>query len=65
MSSNYVVLGLAMVAAGGLVDAFGGRWIFGGASIAFLLAAVTAAVLARGVGQAEEPRLEEVLASRV
>ena len=65
MSSNYVVLGLAMVAAGGLVDAFGGRWIFGGASIAFLLAAVTAAVLARGVGQAEEPQLEEVLASRV
>jgi MFS family permease len=65
MSSNYVVLGVAMVAAGALVDVYGGRWIFGGASVAFLLAAVTAAVLAKGVGRAEEPRLEEVAATRV
>ncbi len=67
MSSNYVVLGLAMVLAGALVDVYGGRWIFGAASIAFLLAAATAAVLAKGgAEQVEEQRpLEEVAASRV
>ena len=65
MSSNYIVLGLAMVAAGALVDVYGGRWIFGAASIAFLIAAVTAAVLTRGVGAVEERRLDEVAASRV
>ena len=65
MSSNYIVLGLAMVVAGALVDVYGGRWIFGAASIAFLLAAATAALLAKGVGAAEERRLEEVAASRV
>ena len=66
MSSNYVVLGLAMVAAGALVDVYGARWILGGASVAFLLAAACAAVLAKGVGgAAEEARLEELAASRV
>jgi hypothetical protein len=54
-----------MVAAGALVDVYGGRWIFGAASIAFLIAAVTAAVLTRGVGAVEERRLDEVAASRV
>ena len=39
MSSNYIVLGIAMVVAGALVDVYGGRWIFAAASIAFLLAA--------------------------
>jgi len=65
MSSNYVVLGLAMVAAGPLVDAYGARWVFGSASVAFLLAAAVAAVLARGIETAEQARLEEALASRV
>jgi hypothetical protein len=60
------VLGLAMVAAGALVDVYGARWILGGASVAFLLAAACAAVLAKGVGgAAEEARLEELAASRV
>ncbi|MBA2462663.1 MAG: MFS transporter [Actinobacteria bacterium] len=65
MSSNYVVLGLAMVVAGPLVDTYGARWIFGGASVAFLLAALTAGVLARGLGTPQEAELEEVLVSRV
>ena len=62
MSSNYIVLGIAMVVAGALVDVYGGRWIFAAASIAFLLAAGTAALLAKGVGQAEEQPLEEMAA---
>jgi MFS family permease len=62
MSSNYVVVGVAMVAAGALVDIYGGRWIFGAASLAFLLAAATAALLAKGVGQVEERPLEEIAA---
>ncbi len=65
MSSNYIVLGLAMVAAGALVDVYGGRWIFAGASVAFVVAAATAVMLARGVERAEERPLEEIAASRV
>ncbi len=48
MSSNYLVIGLGMVIAGPLVDAFGARWLWGGASVAFLLASLVAALLARG-----------------
>ena len=47
MSTNYAVFGIGMAAAGALVDAFGARWLWGGASAVFLVAAVTAAVLAR------------------
>ena len=65
MSSNYIVLGLAMVASGQLVDSFGGRWTFAGASFAFLVAAAVAAVLTRGVQEGERDGLEEALASRV
>jgi len=66
MSSNYVLLGLGMVAAGPLVDAFGARWLWGGASVTFLLAALTALVLARDVQvDTREPPLDEALASRV
>ena len=32
MSSNYALLGLGMVAAGALTDAFGARWVWGGAA---------------------------------
>lgn len=66
MSSNYVVLGLGMVVAGPLVDAFGARWLWGGASVAFLLASLATAVLARGfettVAQVE---LDRAVPSRV
>jgi MFS family permease len=49
MSSNYTAFGLGMVAAGPLVDEFGARWLWAGASVAFVVGAVTAAVLTRGV----------------
>jgi MFS family permease len=66
MSSNYVVLGLGMVVAGPLVDAYGARWLWGGASAAFLLAAVAAFALARGLeSRVRDTELEEALPSRV
>lgn len=49
MSSNYAVLGLGMAAAGPLVDAWGARWLWGGAAVAFAIAASTALALARGI----------------
>ena len=42
MSSNYALLGLGMVAAGALTDAFGARWVWGGAAAAYLVAALVA-----------------------
>jgi len=66
MSSNYILLGLGMVVAGPLVDAFGARWLWGGASVLFLLAAATAVVLARNLHvEVEEAHVEPALASRV
>ena len=57
MSSNYAVFGLGMAAAGPLTDAFGARWVWGGAACISALAAVVGYVLARGVtqGQVVEP----------
>ncbi|HUQ22832.1 MAG TPA: MFS transporter [Gaiellaceae bacterium] len=46
MSSNYVLLGTGMVAAGALTDAFGARWVWGGAAGAYLVAALLAVALA-------------------
>lgn len=46
MSVNYAVLGLAMAAAGPLVDAVGPRWVWAGAGIVFALAAWVALALA-------------------
>lgn len=65
MSSNYVLLGLGMVAAGPIVDTFGARWLWGGAALAFVLAACAAAVLARGVGLGATRGLERPAPSRV
>jgi len=66
MSSNYTAFGLGMVAAGLLVDEFGARWLWGGASVAFLVGAATAALLARGVDATAVPvELDEPVASRV
>ncbi|MBA3787697.1 MAG: MFS transporter [Actinobacteria bacterium] len=65
MSSNYAVFGLGMAAAGLLVDEFGARWLWGGASVAFLVAAVTAVVLARGGVPSTAAELEDPVASRV
>ena len=46
MSSNYALLGTGMVAAGALTDAFGARWVWGGAAAAYLVAAMLAFALA-------------------
>ena len=46
MSSNYALLGIGMVGAGALTDAFGARWVWGGAAAAYALAAAIAFVLA-------------------
>jgi MFS family permease len=54
MSSNYTLLGLGMIAAGALTDAFGARWVWGGAAAAYLLAALVAFALA--------PRAREAVA---
>ena len=58
MSSNYVVLGLGMLAAGPLTDALGPRavWALGGGLAAF--AAVVGLVMARGVETRREPALQ-------
>ncbi|MDX6438267.1 MAG: hypothetical protein QOF45_850 [Gaiellaceae bacterium] len=45
MSSNYALLGVGMVAAGVLTDAFGARWTWGGAAACYLAAALVALAL--------------------
>ena len=42
MSSNYALLGVGMVAAGALTDAFGARWVWGAAAAAYLVAGLLA-----------------------
>jgi MFS family permease len=66
MSTNYLLLGLGMAAAGPLTDAIGARWVWGVAAAAYALAAVLAAVLSRGVAlvAAERPG-EPVAASSI
>ena len=46
MSSNYALLGLGMIVAGALTDAFGARWVWGAAAAAYLVASLAAFVLA-------------------
>jgi MFS family permease len=46
MSSNYAMLGVGMVVAGALTDAYGARWVWGFAAAAYLVAAVFAFALA-------------------
>ena len=46
MSSNYALLGVGMVAAGPLTNAFGARWVWGGAAAAYLVAGLLAVALA-------------------
>ena len=67
MSSNYVVLGLGMAIAGPLVDAFGARWLWGVASVGFLLASFAAVALARGfeAAVAAPAKLEQAVPTRV
>jgi MFS family permease len=61
MSSNYVVLGLGMVAAGPLTDELGPRTVWALAGGLAGVAAVVGLLLARGIGARAEPGVERVL----
>jgi MFS family permease len=54
MSSNYLVLGLGMVAAGVLTNEFGARWVWGVSACLSALAALVAYGLARGIGRVQD-----------
>ena len=54
MSSNYAMLGIGMLAAGWLTDAFGARWVWGGAAIVYLVGALFTVVLAPREREAEQ-----------
>jgi MFS family permease len=58
MSSNYVVLGLGMLAAGPLTDALGPRAVWALAGGLSLLAAVIGVAMARGVSTRRDPLLQ-------
>lgn len=55
MSLNFGFMGLGMAVAGPLVDSIGPRWVWAGAAMLFLVAAVLGAALARGVPQGRRP----------
>jgi MFS family permease len=62
MSVNFAVLGLGMAIAGPLTDAFGARWLWGGAAAIFAVAAVVAWTLGRGLrATADEDEAEPLL----
>jgi MFS family permease len=58
MSSNYVVLGLGMVAAGPITDAVGPRTVWAVAGLLAAVGAVIGLALARGVATRREPALQ-------
>jgi MFS family permease len=60
MSSNYVVLGIGMLAAGPLTDALGPRVVWGVAGALSALAALVGLAMARGVSARREPALQPV-----
>jgi hypothetical protein len=49
MSSNYLVLGLGMFAAGPLTNEFGARWVWGVSACLSALAALVGYAMARGI----------------
>lgn len=55
MSSNYVVLGLGMIAAGPLTDEFGPRFVWAVAGALAAVAAIVGLALGRGVAQQAQP----------
>ena len=61
MSSNYVVLGLGMVAAGPMTDAFGSRTVWAIAGALSAVAAVIGLLLARGISGHAGSSLEATL----
>jgi MFS family permease len=58
MSSNYVILGLGMLAAGPLTDVLGPRAVWGLAGGLSALAALVGLGMARGVSARREPALQ-------
>lgn len=58
MSSNFALLGAGMIAAGPLTEAFGARWVFGGASACAAAAALVGLALVRGVPERLETDAE-------
>jgi MFS family permease len=49
MSSNYLVLGLGMIAAGPLTNEFGARWVWGASACLSALAGLVGYTMARGI----------------
>ncbi len=49
MGANYLVLGLAMAAAGPLLDAVGARWAWGGAGVIVIVAGLAGTILTAGI----------------
>lgn len=65
MSANFAVLGLGMIGAGYLTDAFGARWVWGGAALLCAGAAVLGLAMARGIpGAAPGASVQELQAAR-
>jgi MFS family permease len=63
MSTNFAVLGLGMLAAGPLTDAFGARWVWAGSALAAAIGAVVGYGLAQGIDSAElRPSPERLVA---
>ena len=60
MSSNYLVLGLAMAAAGLLTSAYGARWVWVMAGAVYFFAAGVALVMTRWMPVAVEEQEEAV-----
>jgi MFS family permease len=66
MSSNYLLLGLGMAAAGPLTDTIGARWMWAASAAVYGLAALLAVALSRDVVLASaEPRAEPSPASSI
>jgi MFS family permease len=60
MSSNVAMLTIGMIAAGKLTDVVGARWVWAGAAVSSLAAAMAGFALARRVGAAppQAPKVE-------
>jgi hypothetical protein len=57
MSTNFVVLALAMLSAGPFIDAVGARWVWVAEAVVSAVAALVALVMARPLALLERPRV--------
>ena len=60
MSTNYAVLGLGMIAAGPLIDAFGARWVWGVSACLAGFAGIVGYAMARGIRNIQVVETERV-----